>query len=703
MDVSAGTRPALGATREEGATRFSVWAGHATGVDLCLFDRPEDLSETRRVPLESLGGGVWEVRVDGAGAGQLYGYRARGPWRPAEGHRYNPAKLLVDPRARAITGPVRWNGALCGQRADLPDEPDARDSAPFVPRCVVVDPAFDWRDDRPPAVPWSRTVLYECHVKGLTRLHPEVPEEQRGRYLGLAAPAVVEHLRSLGVTTLSLMPVHHCAIDAHVARLGLVNYWGYSTLGFFAPDARFATSGLGAQAAEFKAMVRELHRAELEVVIDVVYNHTAEGEPRGATLCLRGLDNACYYRLHPERPAEYVDFTGCGNTLDLRRAPALELVLESLRFWVEEMHVDGFRFDLAPALARDPVTMSPEAPFLAAVAADPVLSRVKLIAEPWDLGPGGYQLGRFPAGWAEWNGRFRDVVRDLWRSDSGRVGLLAQCLAGSRDLFESKRAGPHAGVSYVTCHDGFTLRDLVSYERKHNEANGEQNRDGANDNRSRNWGVEGPTEDRRVTRLRERARHNLVATLALSQGVPMLSHGDELGRTQRGNNNAYCHDDESVWVDWTLDEAGASFLAFVRDTFALRAGNAVFRRRRFLSGAVDAEGRKDVLWLHPDGREMTPADWDDAGGHTLAMLIPAESADPADEAGTPQTGVTALLLMNGGARSRRFRLPVTTPGTRWREVLHSACPWRREGFGENLVLAPHSMVVLELEHDEPPA
>jgi len=698
MDPSV-VRSALGATLEGDVTRFALASSAATSVELCLFDDAQQSTESRRIALEINADGVWETVVD-VGAGQLFGYRIDGPWDPARGYLFNPAKLLVDPYALAISGPVRWDDTLYARCPDAPGERDGADSAPWMPRCVVVDPGFDWRGDRPPEVPWSSTVIYECHVKGLTQLHPDVPEEHRGRYLGLASPAIISHLRSLGVTTVDLLPVQHHAIDEHGARLGLVNYWGYATIGFLAPDARFATGGLGQQVTEFKEMVRGLHAAGIEVILDVVYNHTPEGPPTGPTYSLRGVDNAAFYRSDPGDPAQYVDFTGTGNTLDTRDGPALELVLDSLRYWVREMHVDGFRFDLAPALARDPLLMNPSAKLFERIRDDPLLSRVKLIAEPWDLGPVGYQLGRFPAEWTEWNGRFRDLVREFWRSDEGRVGDLARCLTGSRMLFEQKRAGAHGGINFVTCHDGFTLLDLVSYETKHNQDNGEENRDGTDDNRSRNWGVEGPSNRRSVLRARERTRRNFAATLALSLGVPMISHGDELGRTQRGNNNAYCHDDERTWIDWSLDEADASFLEFFRQAFAARANNAVFRRRGFLYGHVNAEGRKDVFWLHPDGHEMGGETWEDDRLHALGMLLPEESCEGTDERGAAESGGTALVLVNGGRRERSFRLPALTPGTSWREVLHTACGKQRPKIKEHLILAGHSMVLLELDrHD----
>jgi glycogen operon protein len=639
-------------------------------------------------------GDAWHARVAGLGPGQLYGYRVRGPWSPRDGHRFNPRKLLVDPHARALAGTVRWHESLLGHDPARPEQPDPRDSAPFVPRALVVDPAGDWQGDRAPRTPWSRTVLYECHVKGMTQRHPGVPPPLRGTYLGLAAEPVIEHLLALGVTALELMPVAHHAVDPHLARLGLPNYWGYMTLGFFAPDARFATGDRGQQVVEFREMVKRLHRAGLEVILDVVFNHTPEGGHDGTTLSLRGFDNASYYRLRPDDPSQYVDFTGCGNTLNAMHPRVRQLVLDCLRAWVVEMHVDGFRFDLAPVLARDATGFHPFARFFELVRQDPVLAPVKLIAEPWDLGPGGYQLGRFPRGFAEWNGRFRDVARRAWRGDPGQLPELASRLSGSSDLFGPGGRQPQASVNFVTCHDGMTLRDLVSYAHKHNEANGEQGRDGPVDD-SANWGVEGPSHALRIRKPRERARRNLLATLVLSQGVPMLSHGDELGRTQHGNNNAYCQDNELAWVDWRPEAVDGELLAFVRGVLALRRENAVFRRRHFFRGEDALEGgRDDVSWLRPDGAEMTAADWHAPELRTLAMWIPAEAAESVDETGRPQLAENALLLINTGSHARAFTLPpLERPGT-WHELVNTACGSQRVISDGRLQLAPHSLVLL---------
>jgi len=679
---------------------FAVASTHASRIDVCLFDAPDAAAESVRVELPERSGDVWHGRIVGLRPGQLYGLRAHGPWAPEAGQRFNPAKLLVDPYARALSGPVLWNEALRGARPAHPAEPDPRDTAPWMPKGVVLDGAFDWQGDAPPRTPWSRTVLYEAHVKGLTRRHPGVPEEQRGRYLGLAAEPVIEHLLGLGVTAVELLPVQHHAVDSHLAALGLPNYWGYMTLGFFAPDARYASGALGQQVAEFREMVKRLHRAGLEVILDVVYNHTPEGGHDGPTLSLRGLDNAGYYRLRPDAPGEYLDFTGCGNSLDTGQPRALQLVLDSLRYWVSEMHVDGFRFDLATVLARNSNEFQPFGRFFEIVRQDPTLAGVKLIAEPWDLGPGGWQLGRYPAGWSEWNDRFRDATRRFWRGDGGQLPDLASRLAGSSDFFGAGGRTPQASVNFVAAHDGMTLHDLTCYAHKHNEANGEGNRDGGHDE-SHNWGVEGESGSARVRKLRARARRNLFATLALAQGVPMISHGDELGRTQRGNNNAYCQDNEGTWVDW--EGADLEMLAFARAVLAIRRDNAVFRRRRFFQGEAPGPGLPhDVAWLRPDGAPMREADWHDPARHELALAIPAEAADPGDERGQPQDAASVLLLLNGGPRTHAFTLARAAGRGRWRELLDTACAEGGRCFrgGDRLPVAPHGLVVLVLEAEE---
>jgi glycogen operon protein len=701
--VWPGAAGPLGATWDGEGTNFAIFSEHATAVELCLFDHPDAPAEVQRIRLPERTDQIWHAYLPDVRPGQLYGYRVHGPYAPAEGHRFNPAKLLLDPYARAVSGTIRWSDALSGYTMDPPIGerdlvPDPADSAGGMPKCVVIEPAFTWGDDKPPRTPWNRTVIYECHVKGTTMRHPEVPEPLRGTYLGLATDPVLDHLLGLGVTAVELLPVQHFVTERRLAELGLVNYWGYGTIGFFAPDVRYATGGLGQQVGEFKTMVKRFHRAGIEVILDVVYNHTAEGNHLGPTLCFRGIDNSAYYRLDPENPRYYVDYTGTGNTLDIRHSRTMQLVMDSLRYWVQEMHVDGFRFDLAPALARGDVAVSPFAEFFDVVRQDPVTSRVKLIAEPWDLGPDGYQVGRFPIGWGEWNGKYRDTVRRFWRGDPGQVGELASRLTGSSDLYEGSQRTPQASVNFVTCHDGFTLGDLVSYESKHNEANGEENRDGSDNNLSRNWGAEGPTEAVHVIRMRERIKRNLMATLAFSQGVPMISHGDELSRTQQGNNNAYCQDGPLTWLDWRLSPLQKQFLAFTRSVFAIRAGNPVLRRRTFFRHEpTRPHGVKDLAWLRPDGGEMTADDWNDGGGHVLGMLVRGEATDEVDERGRRIRGEEIILLVNGGARSRPFTLPALSRPGSWIEMINTAHPNPRPVRQGRVNLAAHSLMLLRYE------
>jgi len=684
ITVRPGSPAVLGAHWDGEGTNFALCSERATAVELCLFDGPDDAREAFRVPLQERTGPVWHGYLPDIRPGHLYGYRVHGPWAPEQGHRFNPAKLLLDPYARAITGTIRWSDALSGHVIGHPEQdlvPDPRDSAGGLPKCVVVEPAFTWADDRPPRTPWAETVIYECHVKGMTMRHPDVPGPLRGTYLGLASEPILEHLRSLGVTAVGLLPVCHFVTERLLGERGMVNYWGYNPIGYFAPDVRYATGRLGQQVTEFKTMVKRFHRAGIEVIIDVVYNHTAEGNHLGPTLCFRGLDNSAYYRLDPTNPRHYLDYTGCGNTLDIRRPEALRLVLDSLRYWAEDLHVDGFRFDLAPALGRDPDEFNGAARFFEVVRQDPVLAEVKLIAEPWDLGPNGYHLGQFPSGWAEWNGKYRDAVRSFWRGDPGQLPEIAARLGGSPDLFETGRP-PQAGVSFVTCHDGFTLLDLVSYERKHNEANGEENRDGNEHNLSRNWGVEGLSEAAHVVRIRERMQRNFLAILACSLGVPMLSHGDELGRTQHGNNNAYCQDNPVTWVDWEPTPARSELLEFTRRVFRLRAELPLLRRRAFPSRPGD--GRPgELAWLRPDGEPMGQEDWEHAQAHALAMLL----SDGAD---------ALLLALNAGGRSRTFVLPALPLPGEWRVQIHTTLG--ECGVTDGAVSVPaRSLVLLRLE------
>ncbi|MDT8435780.1 MAG: glycogen debranching protein GlgX [Gemmatimonadota bacterium] len=672
MRVWPGDPYPLGAVWDGLGVNFAIFSEHAERVELCLFDASSPGREAARIELRERTNNVWHVYLPDVRPGQLYGYRVHGPWDPERGHRFNPAKLLLDPYARAIDGTVGIDDTLFGyeresERADL--SRDDRDSAPDVPKCVVVDPAFHWLGDAPPRTPWNRTVIYEAHVKGLTARHPSVPPGLRGTYLGLASEPVIDHLQRLGVTAVELMPVHHHLDEPHLRERGLVNYWGYNTIGFFAPDVRYASDGPGSQVFEFKMMVKALHAAGIEVILDVVYNHTGEGNHLGPTILFRGIDNLSYYHLDPDDPRYYVDFTGTGNTLNMRNARAMQLMMDSLRYWVQDMHVDGFRFDLAPALARELFEVNRLAWFFDIVQQDPVLSRVKLIAEPWDVGPGGYQVGNFPSGWAEWNGRYRDTVRRFWRGDSGQVAELGFRLSGSSDLYGPQGRSPYASVNFVTSHDGFTLNDLVSYEHKHNEANREENRDGTDANWSRNWGAEGPTREVRVRRRRGRMKRNFLATLAFSQGVPMLSHGDEIGRTQAGNNNAYCLDDETTWVDWDLDDERRSLLAFARRVFEIRQAQPVLRRRTFFRGHPAGDHPPDVTWVRPDGASMTDADWHDPENRALGMLMHGAATGEVDRRGRLIRGDTLLLLMNAGERSRRFLLPeIEAPGG-WEQLL----------------------------------
>jgi isoamylase len=669
LDVQAwpGSPYPLGATWDGQGVNFALFSEHATAVELCLFDAPDAAVESVRIPIVDRTDMIWHAYVPGLKPGQLYGYRVHGPWAPAEGHRFNPAKLLLDPYARALGRPMRWHPSLFAFADGDPDgAPDPTDSAPYAAIGQVVDEPFDWGNDRPPRTPWHETVIYELHVKGFTQLNEAIPPELRGTYLGLASPPAIEHLKSLGITAVELMPVHEHVDEWHLASRGLVNYWGYNTLSFFAPDHRYARATARADLVrDFKHMVRALHEAGLEVILDVVYNHTAEGDHRGPTLSFRGIDNRSYYRLLPGNPARYQDFTGTGNTLNMQSPAVLRLMMDSLRYWVEEMHVDGFRFDLASALARELHAVDRLGSFFDVIGQDPVVSRVKLIAEPWDVGDGGYQVGNFPPGWAEWNGRYRDVVRRFWRGDRGVIAELATRLSGSSDLYGLSGRQPHASINFVTSHDGFTLADLVSYNEKHNLANGEDNRDGDPNNLSWNCGVEGPTDDAAVRELRARQVRNFMLTLLASIGVPMISGGDEVLRTQRGNNNAYCHDSPLSWTPWRRDPERTAMLEFTRALVALRRSQPVLRRRTFLRGGPQA----DVRWLRPDGAEMTDADWFDADRQVLGMLLDGNHIGERDSRGRPLRGDTLLVLLNASAAGLHFALP--DRGTRWELLIAS--------------------------------
>ena len=691
----------VGATWDGAGTNFSLFSRHATRVELCLFD--VDGGGERRFDLAVGEGWHWHGYLPGSQPGLRYGYRVHGPWAPEQGHLFNPAKLLLDPYARAIDGAVRWDAARVFAYDATTLAADTQDSAPAMPRCIVVDTGFDWEGDERPRSPWNRTLIYELHVKGFTQQHPGVRPDLRGTYAGLASAAAVGHLRSLGVTAVELLPIQHSSDEEFLAARGLSNYWGYSSIGFLAPHARYAATGsAGEQVREFKGMVKALHRAGIEVILDVVYNHTAEGGPLGPSLSFRGIDNASYYRLDPHDPSRYVDFTGCGNTLDLRAPAVLRLVLDSLRLWVEEFHVDGFRFDLAPALAREADGFDARGGFLDAVHQDPVLSQVKLIAEPWDVGAGGYQVGGFPAPWAEWNDVFRDAVRDVWRG-AGSVAALADAVAGSSRIFAPGGRGPSSSINLVTAHDGFTLADLVAYEQKRNEANQEGNADGTPVNRSWNCGVEGPTADPAILALRARQQRNLLATLLLAQGVPMLVAGDELGRTQGGNNNAWCQDNETSWLDWDIDAAGRDLLAFTRRLIALRQAHPVFRRTTFLDGHGHGHEERppDAWWFRPDGQAFTVDDWHALPGVAIGLFLHGEKTRLVDERGQPQHDDSFLLLVNADAAASAFTLPREQLGREWAVELSTADPAVGAGAaaeshppGDRVVLEGRSLLVL---------
>jgi len=674
MRVWPGDPYPLGATWTGVGVNFALFSAHATKVELCLFDRPDATKEVERIPLGEQTDMVWHAFLPDARPNQLYGYRISGPYEPPAGHRFNPNKIVMDPYAKSVARSIRWADEMFGYSVGHPDADlsfDPRDNAEFAPLAAVVDPAFTWGDDRPPRTPWHDTVIYEMHVRGFSKLHPAIPERLRGTYEALTTEPALDHLKKLGVTAVELMPVHHHARDRHLEEKGLTNYWGYNSFGYFAPERRLAASTSPAGAVrEFKRMVRALHAVGLEVILDVVYNHTAEGNQLGPTLSLKGIDNLSYYRLTADDLRYYMDFTGCGNTLNMQCPQVLQLIMDSLRYWVLEMHVDGFRFDLASALARELFEVDRLASFFDIIHQDPVLSQVKLIAEPWDLGQGGYQVGNFPVLWTEWNGKYRDSVRRFWRGDGGTVSELATRLAGSNDLYARSGRRPYASINFITAHDGFTLHDLVSYNEKHNEANLEGNRDGENHNLSWNCGAEGPTKDQEIVMLRERQKRNFLATLLLSQGVPMISHGDELGRTQRGNNNAYCQDNDITWIDWNLDAEKRALLNLTSKLVHFRRSQPALRRRKYFQGRNIRGGEvKDVAWLAPDGREMTDETWNADFVRSLGMMLNGSAIEEEDERGNPVLGDTLLLLLNAHSDDVPFTLPALDEKHQWRRVL----------------------------------
>ena len=675
MRVWPGTSYPLGATWDGRGVNFALFSENAERVELCLFPSVEATAESVRVELYERTDEVWHGYLPDVRPGQLYGYRVHGPYAPHEGHRFNAQKVLLDPYAKCVARPVKWDKAMFGyQDAGSDMVCDLVDNAAFAPLGVVIDSTFTWGDDAPPRTPWHKTVIYEAHVKGLTIQHPEVPAELRGSYSAIASEPILRHLTELGVTAIELMPVHQGIDDYHLVQRGLVNYWGYNTLCYFSPDLRYSCDANPLRHIdEFKMMVRKLHAAGIEVILDVVYNHTGEGSELGPHLSFRGIDNAAYYRLAADDPRRYLDYTGCGNTLNMQHPRVLQLIMDSLRYWVSEMHVDGFRFDLASALARELHEVDKLGAFFDIIHQDPIISQVKLIAEPWDLGEGGYQVGNFPVLWTEWNGQYRDSVRSYWRGDRGGVGSLATRIAGSSDLYGPNRRNPYASINFVTSHDGFTLNDLVSYNQKHNLANGEENRDGDNHNLSWNCGAEGPTNDPEILALRARQRKNLFATLLLSAGVPMIAAGDEFCRTQGGNNNPYCQDNAVSWLNWEFGEEQRDLLAFVKRLLAFRRAQPVLQRRRFFTGRVSAaSGLKDITWLAPRGEEMSVADWSNPELRALGVTMNGHAIDELDERGQRIVGDTLLIFFNAEAKSVHFVFPEHSSFGDWELIVDTS-------------------------------
>jgi glycogen operon protein len=707
MRVWPGQPYPLGSTWTGLGVNFAIFSAHATRVDLCLFDSPEAKLPSACVPLPEHTDMVWHGYLPDVRPGQLYGYRVHGPYDPYAGLRYNPNKIVMDPYAKSVGRPVAWDDSMFGYRVGDTDSDlsfDTRDNAAFAPLAAVIDPAFTWGDDRPPRTPWHRTVIYEMHVKGFTKQHPHVPESIRGTYQALTTEAALDHLVNLGVTAVELMPVHHHSYDRDLQERGLSNYWGYNTLSFFAPNIRYSATPLPAESVrEFKRMVKALHSAGLEVILDVVYNHTAEGNHLGPTLSLRGVDNLSYYRLIPHEKRYYLDFTGCGNTLNMQSPQVLQLIMDSLRYWVLDMHVDGFRFDLASTLARELYEVDRLGAFFDIIHQDPVLSQVKLIAEPWDLGAGGYQVGNFPVLWTEWNGKYRDAMRAFWRGDDRGVAEVATRIAGSNDLYEHSGRRPYASINFITAHDGFTLQDLVSYEQKRNESNGEGNRDGENHNLSWNCGIEGPTADTAVNKLREQQKRNLMASLMLSVGVPMISGGDEMGRTQSGNNNAYCQDNEVSWTNWALSPEQESFLDFTRRLVQLRLQQPVLTRRKYFQGrSIRGVEVKDIYWLDSTGREMTDEAWNAAWFRSLGVLMVGNALDEVDERGRQVTGDTLLLLLNAHHEEVPFALPLVGSEKTWLrhfDTIDAQAEERRFVGGMKYPLQGRTLALFKLDGD----
>jgi glycogen operon protein len=684
--VRPGSRFPLGAIPDAEGTNFALFSEHATRVELCLFD--EKGENERCVPLRETTAHVWHGYLPGIGPGQRYGYRVDGPWKPEHGHRFNASKLLIDPYARALTGEADWREPVFGYQLGRSDRVrDKRNDARGVPKGIVISGEFDWEGDRGPDIALNDSVIYELHVKGFTECHPDLPENLRGTYAGLAAPPVNYYLKNLGITAVELLPVHAFLDDKHLLDQGLHNYWGDNTINFFSPEARYSASGdAGGQVSEFKGMVKALHAAGIEVILDVVYNHTAEGNQLGPTLSFRGIDNASYYRLMEDEPRYYMDYTGTGNTLNAMHPQVLQLIMDSLRYWVQEMHVDGFRFDLASALARELHDVDRLGSFFDVIHQDPVLSRVKLIGEPWDIGEGGYMVGSFPPLWSEWNDKYRDAVRAYWKAGDVTVAELAYRLTGSSDLYQGDGRRPSASINFVVAHDGFTLQDLVSYNDKHNEANGEENRDGHDHNLSWNHGAEGPTDDPAIIAAREQTKRNLIATLLLSQGVPMLAHGDEIGRTQGGNNNVYAQDNETSWVDWNLDDRKRALLAFTREMIALRERHPSLGRPRFFQGRrIRNSALEDLAWFRPDGEPMTDEEWDEGWARAIAMRLGGKALTEVDEDGARLVDDDLFLLLNGHYEPVMFCLPDDPAGNEWTVVVDTVSgEVHRDGGGRTI-------------------
>jgi isoamylase len=691
-----------GANWDGKGVNFSVFSENAEKIEILLFNSSDEKEPGRIITLTENTASTWHCYLPGIGPGQLYAYRAYGPYDPIEGHRFNPSKTLIDPYARALTRDVIWDDALFGHKIGDPGEDlsfDQRDSSAFIPKSIVIDHTFDWEGDTHLRIPWNETIIYEAHVKGLTRLHPDIPESIRGTYTAAASEPLINHLTSLGISAIELMPVQQHVNDRLLLEKGLNNYWGYNTIGFFAPDFRYAFENKpGEQVNEFKMMVRAFHKAGIEVIMDVVYNHTAEGNHTGPTLCFKGLDNASYYFLNPENRRYYMDFSGCGGCFNMSHPRVLQFVMDSLRYWVTEMHIDGFRFDLASTLAREFYEVDRLSTFFDVICQDPVLSQIKLIAEPWDLGPGGYQVGNFPELWSEWNGKYRDTVRKFWKGDKGQLSELSYRLTGSSDLYQYSNRNPHASINFVTCHDGFTLADLVSYNVKHNEANGENNQDGADDNNSWNCGVEGYTDDIGISNLRIRQMKNLLATLFLSQGTPMIQGGDELGKSKNGNNNTYCHDSELSWLIWDLSEENRSILDFTRRLIKIRREHPAFRRRSFFKGRKLA-GRdvKDIHWIKPDGKEMNVTEWEHSHTRSLGVMLVGIAIPDVDIMGEKICDDSFLLLLNSNPEGLDFLLP-EAPGGIWKPVFDTNLsenhfPGEPPQNLSSYLLAPHSLVL----------